>query len=155
MIQSLVHLHEGSMLSLQGLTRNFIRTLYLEEKWVLWQGRKRSKLNRWCLRNLNCGEISCKQQQHASAVCKTDIYCDMSAISRTEKSAKTAVVWEEHDNKGQVFSMRSAPRSLREGMHATIDELWKQLWSWASRDLAPRRTDWRETASRQAIMTLS
>jgi hypothetical protein len=57
-----------------------------------------------------------------------------------------------------IFKRQTHPlvteRMLRKGYDCKCS-VGKSYWSWVSRGLSPKRTDWRQTASRKVTMTLS
>jgi hypothetical protein len=76
---------------------------------------------------------------------KEEIFCNM------------LYVWYIHLTKGQAYSYGANPSSHQRGCYIRIMTARVQwsLWSWVSRGLTPRQTDWQETASHKVTLTLT
>jgi hypothetical protein len=77
---------------------------------------------------LNCDEISCEQQQRASAVCKSDIYRGMSAENQNWHASGDSCCFRiarQHVTRCFLFGPRHVPSAI--GMHATIGELCEKI----------------------------
>jgi hypothetical protein len=80
---------------------------------------------------------------------------DLCVVQKEDIFNNMLYVWNVHLTKGQETN----PSSRQRGCYIRFINAgvwWKRnVWSWVSRGLTPRRTNWRYTASRKVSLTLT